>query len=104
MRLHEVLLDQPFYGWVTRPQELLRGLSASFSWSALAKAWRRLKPGAGKHAEARSFVIVAVASGRQTAGLVTLRASPMNRALRFLCLFAAELFPPNPRLSAFIRG
>jgi hypothetical protein len=32
----EDLLAQPFYGWGKRRPDFLRGLSASFSWLALA--------------------------------------------------------------------
>jgi hypothetical protein len=57
-----------------------QGALASFWLPALASWLSRLKPWARKHAEARFGRLVTTEPGRQTAGLVTLWESPMNRA------------------------
>jgi hypothetical protein len=80
MRLSRRVTSPAVYGWVMVRHEFREGafsllLVSGFSQlAAAAKAWPM------KHAEARSSLVVTGASGRKTAGLVTLRGSPMNRA------------------------
>jgi len=80
MRLSRRVTRPAVYGWGKVPVNSERGLSASFFSPALASLAAEVKAWPMKHAEARSSLIVTVASGRKTAGLVTLRESPMNRA------------------------
>src|SRR6266516_2674264 len=73
------LLDQPFYGWVKAKRNLPQPASAGLLIEALALQKR---PVLKRWIESTLTILLRLHPALKSAGLVTLRESPMNRAQR----------------------